>query len=94
MKKFIFAILLSASGLVAAAPSDAEVKAYRDRVEIYIKLGQTPDQVAVSLSNYFGRANFFAHDNGWDYTSDISYRVGDGNTITFLATVATMTIAK
>jgi hypothetical protein len=74
-----------------ASPSDDDVTEYRARLQFYLTLKQSPDQIAVSLGNYFGRQHqsdgtpYFQTRNNADGTVDVIYVEGDGNTIRFIA---------
>lgn len=68
-----------------ASPSDDDLGAYRARLQYYLALKQTPEQITVSLGNWFGRQGSFHVYYNADGTVDISYAEGDGNTIRFFA---------
>lgn len=91
ISRFIAALALATLASTAtAAPSLADQQAYADRMALYVSLGQTPDQVVTSLSNYFGKPFFQLRSNGWQMTADVIYQEGTGTGITFLTTLGTM----
>lgn len=73
-----------------ASPSDDDVTEYRARLQYYLALKQNAAQIAISLGNWFGKPYFKTRSNGADQTVDIIYQEGDGNEITYLATLSTI----
>jgi hypothetical protein len=71
-------------------PTNSDVQAFKDRLAVYVGLKQTPEQIVVSLNNYFGKTGFRIDSSGWNGTVDIQYGIGDGNDMTFLATIGTL----
>jgi len=90
MKRLLALFALVLSTTARAAPTDANLRAYTDRAALYIGMGQSPEQVALSLRNYFGKPYFTTLSNGWNLQVDVVYQEGSGNDITFLATLATI----
>jgi hypothetical protein len=96
MKKLITTLALVAALLVAAPsyaytfPTEAELKTYTARMEVYIGMGQSPEQVAESLNRYFGKDFFYAVSNGWQGTADLRIQFGSGNQMTYMQVIGTM----
>lgn len=68
-------------------PTDEDLQAYRDRMALYQTLGQSPEQIATSLNNYFGKPFFTTSTAGLTGSVDIQYVVGSANEISFMATI-------
>lgn len=88
MKRTLMANMIAGLFLALSAhasPSDDAVNEYRARLQYYLALKQTPEQIAVSMGNWFGRQGSFHVCYNADGTVDISYVEGDGNTIRFFA---------
>lgn len=87
--KMIMGLLLLALVLPAhASPSDADLDTYRTRLQVYVGMKQMPEQIAISLGNFFGRQGNFQTRNNIDGTVDVIYIEGDGSEIRFIANVA------
>ncbi len=89
-KTLLLAVLVLWGALAGAAnPTPLDVDAYRARMKVYVAAGQNPQQVAKSLSNYFGRtfeAELFVREG---YT-EIRVVVGSGNRITFMQVIGNL----
>lgn len=93
MKKLVALLTLASATQIAYAyvpPSDADIVAYQTRAALYVSMGQTPDQIATSLRNYFGKDYFVARSNGWDGTAGIQVQIGDLNEITYMQVITTV----
>lgn len=89
MKRSILAaVLLASLAPVYASPSNDDLVVYHARLQVYVGMKQSPEQIVVSLGNYFGRQGNFQTRNNPDGTVDVVYQEGDGNMIRFIATIA------
>lgn len=89
--KNIFVILLLAFTMNAQAiPSVSNIKLYKSRMNLYISMGQTPEQVVQSLRNYYGKSYFMLKSNGWEQTYDIVIIEGENAGITYFETLGTV----
>lgn len=96
MKIFFTLAMLSAMMTPAPAhssPSNDDLVAYHARLQVYLAMKQTPDDLAKSLGNYFGRLGNFQYRNNPDGSIDLiyiesTYVDGQGEVIRFIANVA------
>ena len=72
--------------VVAANPTARDLKEYRDKMELYVKAGQTPNKVAQSLSRYFGK-HFEAEWLEGEKKTEVRVVIGSGNKISFMQVI-------
>lgn len=87
MNSILAMALIAWSFPVAAAnPSQADIDYYKARMILYQAAGQTPLQVANSLSKYFGKT-FEAEWLPNEEKTEIRIVIGSGNKISFMQVI-------
>jgi hypothetical protein len=82
------AVLLVAASLASAQehPQAQHIRAYRERLAVYLNAGRSPEQVVMSLTSYFPWFGArFGADVDRDGTIHYYVVIGNGSEMTFFA---------